>query len=61
MKAIIHTNPKNVRVLKEGLTPNNTSNLKSFLGGRNFYQKCIPHYSHVACPLNQINNKKSLT
>ena len=36
--------------------PSSTSELKSFLGGINFYRKFIFHFSQIARPLHQMSN-----
>jgi hypothetical protein len=56
----VHTNPAKFQVLKEWLMPATITDLKSFLGGTNFYKKFICHYSHIARPLNQTRNLKAV-
>jgi len=44
--------------IKEWPTPKNMTEVQSFVGFINFYQRFIPDFSHVAKPLHQLTKKE---
>ena len=43
--------------MKDWPVPRNVHHLRSFLGFAGYYRRFVPHYSHVAGPLNQLLRK----
>ena len=62
----IETDPKKVTTINEWMVPRTVTEVWSFLGFINYYQKFIPRYAHIARPINQLvsgenaNKKRSL-
>ena len=48
----VHTNPDKLQAVKEAPTPQNVSQLRSFLGLVMYYQKFIPNLATMLYPLN---------
>ena len=48
----VHTTPDKLQAVKEAPTPKNVSQLRSFLGLVNYYQKFIPNLAMMLYPLN---------
>jgi len=48
-----------IKSLQQWPLPSSTSELKSFLGGINFYRKFILHFSQIARPLHQLSNSST--
>jgi hypothetical protein len=44
----VHLDPSWVQALAQWPTPSNTHDLKSFMGGINFYRKFVFHFSQLA-------------
>ena len=53
----IHTNPQKIECVKIWPTPNNITELRSFLGLCSYYRRFIANYSHVAKPLTRLTEK----
>ena len=50
----IYTSDRKVEAIQQALIPENTQQLKSFLGLVHYYGKFIPHLSSLLHPLNQL-------
>jgi hypothetical protein len=55
----IQPDPARIKSLQQWRLPSSTSELKSFLGGINFYRKFILHFSQIARPLHQLSNSST--
>lgn len=53
----MHPDPSRVQALEQWLAPSNAHDLKSFMGGINFYRKFVSHFSQLAHPLHQLANQ----
>jgi hypothetical protein len=56
----VHPNPSRVKDLEKWPTPSNTYDLKSFMGGINFYRKIVYHFSQMAQPLHQLSHQEKI-
>jgi hypothetical protein len=54
----VKPDPQKVKAVKEFPIPNNTTDVKSFLGLAGYYRKFIPHFSNIAKPLNDLLKKR---
>ena len=50
----IETDPKEVTAVSKWPVPRTVTEVRSFLGFTNYYQKFIPKYAHIANPINQL-------
>ena len=50
----IETDPKKVTTNSELPVPKTVTEVQSFLGFTNYYQKFIPKYANIAKPINQL-------
>lgn len=55
----LHVNDVRTKSLREMQHPTTQTELRSFLGLINVYRRFIPHFSHIASPLNQLLKKGS--
>jgi hypothetical protein len=51
-------NPDKINDIKNWTSPNNKSELKSFIGLSSYYRKFIPAFSQLSFPLNELTQKK---
>ena len=49
--------PIKIAGVRDWLTPKNVTEVQSFVGFVNFYQRFIPEFSHVASPLHRLTKK----
>src|SRR6266481_8279703 len=52
--------PVKIAGVEEWPTPKNVTEVQSFVGFINFYQRSIPNFSHVASPLHRLTKKDKL-
>ena len=52
----IQPDPARIQALQNWPLPSSASELKSFMGGINFYRKFIMHFSEIAHSLHQLSN-----
>ena len=50
----IETDPKKIQVIKDWLTPETVTDVRSFLGFTNYYRKFMVGYTKIAHPLNEL-------
>ena len=55
----IETDPKKVNTVRKWPVPRTVTEVWSFLGFTNYYQKFIPKYSHIAKPVNQLVSREN--
>jgi len=53
----VRPDPSRVQALAQWPAPSNAHNLKSFMGGINFYRKFVSHFSQLARPLHQLSHQ----
>ena len=56
----IEPDPKKITATNELPVPKTVTEVQSFLGFTNYYQKFIPKYAHVAKPINQLVSGETL-
>ena len=55
----IETDPKMIAAIKEWLVTKTVTDVQSFLGFTNYYQKCIQKYAHIAKAINQLVSREN--
>ena len=53
----VEMEPVKIAGVRDWLTPKNVTEVQSFVGFVNFYQRFIPEFSHVASPLHRLTKK----
>jgi len=53
----VHVDPSNVQAIQDWPTPQNVREVRSFHGQASFYKRCVPKFSSIASPLNELVKK----
>ena len=53
----VHVDPSKIQAIQEWPTPKNVGEVRSFHGLASFYRRCVPNFSSLASPLNELVKK----